>query len=62
LGSSAYEWLEAAFHTDAAGRAAETVVMRGEGFYQVNVTASAGGRRFVTVLTPFISNGKRGPE
>lgn len=55
------ELLKAAFHTDAAGRAAETVVMRGEGFYQMNVTASAGGRRFVTVLTPFVSNAKQGP-
>jgi nitrogen fixation protein FixH len=56
------ELLKAAFHTDRAGRAAETVVMRGEGFYQVNVTATAGGRRFVTVLTPFVSNAKRGPS
>ena len=52
--------LKASLHTDAAGRASETVVMRGEGFYQVNVTATAGGHRFVTALTPFVSNGKRG--
>jgi nitrogen fixation protein FixH len=55
------ELLKTTLHTDATGRATGTVVMRAEGFYQVNVTATADGRRFVTTLTPFVSTAKRGP-
>ena len=47
-------------HTDGTGRATGTVIMRGEGFYQISVTAAAGGNRFVTAVTPFVSTAKRG--
>jgi nitrogen fixation protein FixH len=55
------ELLKASLHTDASGRAVRTVTMRREGFYQVNVTATAAGQRFVTALSPFVSTAKRGP-
>lgn len=55
------ELLKASLHTDASGRAEQVVTMRREGFYQVNMTATAAGRRFVTALSPFVSTAKRGP-
>jgi hypothetical protein len=56
------EILKATFRTDATGRSTRRVVMRREGFYQINLTATAAGQRFVTSLTPFVSTAARGPS
>jgi len=55
------ELIQASFRTDTAGQASQVVTMRREGFYQIAITARAGTQRFVTAITPFVSNAKRGP-
>jgi nitrogen fixation protein FixH len=49
-------------HTNFDGRITATLPMRYEGFWQIEVTAKAGGQRFVTVLSQFVSTAKRGPS
>jgi nitrogen fixation protein FixH len=56
------EVIQTTFHTDASGQASQALVMRREGFYQIGITARAGTQRFVTAMTPFVSNAKRGPQ
>jgi hypothetical protein len=56
------EMIQATFHTDASGQASQALAMRREGFYQIGITARAGTQRFVTAMTPFVSNAKRGPQ
>jgi nitrogen fixation protein FixH len=56
------EVIQATFHTDASGQASQVVTMRREGFYQIGITALAGTQRYVTAITPFVSNAKRGPQ
>jgi nitrogen fixation protein FixH len=46
--------------TGEEGRAQATLTMRYEGFWQIEVTAKAHGETFVTVLSPFVSNARRG--
>jgi nitrogen fixation protein FixH len=52
----------AQLHTGIDGRITGTLPMRYEGFWQIEVTAKAGEHRFVTVLSQFVSTGKRGPS
>jgi nitrogen fixation protein FixH len=47
-------------HTGADGRARATLPMRYEGFWQIDVTVKSGERRFVTVLSQFVSTAKQG--
>ena len=54
------ELIKARLRTGTNGRAVQNVVMRREGFYQVNVTATAGNQKFVAAITPFVSTAKRG--
>ena len=55
------ELLKATLQTDQSGRATQTIPMRNEGFWQVNVRASKDGQKFVQTTTPFVSTAKRGP-
>ena len=44
------------------GRATATLSMRYEGFYEIDVTARAHGDTFVTTLSPFVSNARKGRQ
>lgn len=54
--------LKATFRTDASGRASQTLAMPREGFYQLNLSATAGRDHFVNTQTQFVSTAKRGPS
>jgi nitrogen fixation protein FixH len=54
------ELFNVSLRTDDAGRAIQTITMRNQGFWQVNVTASKAGQKFVQTTTPFVSTAKRG--
>jgi nitrogen fixation protein FixH len=55
------ELFNATLRTDDAGRATQPITMRNQGFWQVNVTATKAGQKFVQTTTPFVSTAKRGP-
>jgi nitrogen fixation protein FixH len=50
----------AQLRTDAGGQAQATLPMRYEGFWQIDVTATAGGQHFVKQLSQFVSTAKQG--
>jgi len=51
---------QARLKTGDDGRATATLPMRYEGFYEIDVTARAHGDTFVTTLSPFVSNARKG--
>lgn len=53
--------LRCTMRTDAKGEARQVLSMRNEGWWQMHITASAAGERFVRTLTQYVSNGKGGP-
>jgi nitrogen fixation protein FixH len=56
------ELIKATLRSDEQGRATQIVTMRNEGFWQVNLTATKDGRKFVQTTTPFVSTATRGPS
>lgn len=54
------ETLTSTMRTDARGVATQSMKMRNEGWWQIQLVASSSTGRYITTLTQYISNGKGG--